>query len=192
MYLAGPLDTWGAPGTDVWVSWLQRRDQNKPGFQGLVILNPLPDGHTFNGVYFVGEPGSGSADNTFVIGRAGDDATVVSSGVPVGPNQTTFLVAHFQFQDGNDLATLFVNPTPGSVAPTGGVTYSGLDMPLIQPFVELDGSGIGATHAFDELRIGSSYVAVAPVPEPAAFGAVGILLLAGCGRRRARGFVSRG
>jgi hypothetical protein len=95
-YDAGPLDTWGTSGTDVWVSWLQRRDQNKLGFQGFVVLDPQPDGHTLYGVYFVGEPGGGPGENTLVIGRAGDDFNVVSSGVPVVPNQTYFLVTVYR------------------------------------------------------------------------------------------------
>ena len=180
-YTAGPLDTWGTPGTDLWVSWLQRRDLNKPGFQGLVVEDPQPDGQTRYGVYFIGDPGTGPGDNTYVIGRAGDDLNVVSSGVPVGPNQTAFLVAHFQFRDGNDLATLFVNPTPGTVEPTGGVTYSGLDMPIDQPFVELLGTSYnsnGAVQEFDELRIGGTYAAVAPVaPEPAGLVVIGAMVM---------------
>src|SRR5687767_8743254 len=30
----------GTPGTDVWVSWLQRRDRNGAGFQGLLLARP--------------------------------------------------------------------------------------------------------------------------------------------------------
>jgi len=133
-YDAGPLETWGTPGTNVWVSWLQRRDQNRLGFQGFVVTAPLPGSTTTRyGVFFAGEPGSGPGDNTLVIGQASNDLNVVSSGVPVVPNQTYFLVAHFQFREGNDLATLYVNPTPGSVEPTGGTTFSNLDMPIVQP-----------------------------------------------------------
>jgi hypothetical protein len=165
----GPLQTFGTPGTDVWISWLQRRDRTAPGWQGLAVIRR--EGSMGTGVYFIGEPGSGPGDNTFVIGQAGNDETVVSSGVPVVPNETAFLVAHLQFQQGNDLATLYVNPTPGAAAPSGGFAYSGLDMPEIQPFLELQGTGTGVTHEFDELRIGSTYAAVAPVPEPAALAA---------------------
>jgi hypothetical protein len=116
-----------------------------------------------------------------VIGRAG----VVSSGVPAVANQTAFLVAHFQFREGNDLATLYVNPTPG-VLPTGGVTYSGRDQPVVNPAPGFTAFSVQpATFAFDELRVGDSYFEVAPaVPEPAPVAAAGVALILLAGRRR--------
>ena len=161
----------GAPGTDVWISFLQRRDRNLNGFQGLLLSEPRGTGSV--GTYFIGEPGFGPADGTYVIGKAGDDFNVVSSGVAVVPNETAFLVAHLQFREGNDLATLYVNPAPGAAAPAGGVTYSGFDMPLVNPILSLQilspSSGPTVLHSFDEVRIGDSYAEVAPaVPEPAA------------------------
>ena len=160
-----PLETWGTPGTEMWVSWLQRRDRNTQGFQGLEVMQPTPSGAL--GLFFIGEPGFGPGDSTFIVG-GGDDQTVVSSGVDVVPNQTAFLVAHFLFREGNDLVTLHVNPPPGAAEPTGGVTYSGRDMPILQPYVSVHGSGAGIYHEFDELRIGSTFADVAPVPEPGA------------------------
>lgn len=179
--------TIGTSGTDLWVSWLQRRDANRPGFQGLTLWHRV--GSSGSGTFFVGDPGAGPGDNTYVIGPAGDDFSVVFSNNPVVPNETAFLVAHFQFRDGKDLATLFVNPTPG-VQPTGGVTYSGFDMPITDPVLQLIGtavSGSRVTHAFDELRVGSTYAVVAPiVPEPAgAF--VALAAMGGVMSRRPRG-----
>jgi hypothetical protein len=161
--------TLGTPGTDVWLSWLQRSSTAQINYQGLIFEQPFGD-NGLSGLYFVGEPGSGPGDGTYVIGTAGQDDTVVSSGVPLVPNQTAFLVVHLQFQEGNDLATLYVNPTPGAATPTGGVTYSGLDMPIMSPRLELNGSSgtrPNPVFAFDELRVGDSYAEVAPpVPEP--------------------------
>ena len=180
----------GTPGTDVWVSWLQRRDRNLPGFQGLLLARPTGTG--WSGTYFVGEPGAGPGDNTYVIGAGGDDFNVVSSGVPVVPNETAFLVAPLQFREGNDLATLYVNPTPGAAAPAGGVTYSGLDMPLVNPILSFQGTGPAGgpavVHAFDELRVGDSYADVAPaVPEPACAAFAAVVACAGLVRRARRG-----
>lgn len=161
-----PFETWGTPGTEMWASWLQRRDRNTQGFQGLNVMRPTPTGGA--GLYFIGDPGFGPGDNKFVVG-GGDDFTVVSSGVSVVPNETAFLVARFQFREGNDAVTLYVNPTPGAAEPTSGVTYSGRDMPVLQPYVAFDGFGAGIYHEFDEMRIGSTYASVAPaVPEPSA------------------------
>ena len=178
-------ETLGTPGTDVWMSWLQRRSENSPGFEGLVLLQPTGSGAF--GLYFVGEPGGGPGDGTFVIERAGQDFDAVSSGVPVLANQTAFLVTHFQFREGNDSATLYVNPTPGAAPPTGGVTFSGLDMPLLNPLIEFIGATDNrpVTYDFDELRIGSTYAAVAPtVPEPTAIAAAAAALGLALRRRR--------
>ena len=181
--------TIGEPGTELWVSWLQRRDRNVGGWHGLNFLRPLSS-RTTVGTYFIGEPGSGPGDGMYVIGRGGDDENVVSSGVPAAPGQTAFLVVHLQFREGNDLATLYVNPTPG-VAPTGGVTYSGLDQPVLSPIVSFDSIAFpdSNTYYFDELWIGGSYAAVAPlVPEPGTASLIGaaavLLLLRGRIRRR--------
>jgi hypothetical protein len=178
--LIAPFQTIGTPGTDVWISWLQRRDRDVPGFHGLNVMQRKDSGGstTYTGLYFIGEPGSGAGNGSYVIG-SGDDNTVVSSGVPAAPNQTAFLVAHLQFQDGNDLATLYVNPTPGTQPPAGGFTFSGRDMPAIRPYLAFMGSGTGVTYDFDELRIGSSYAAVAPaVPEPPAAPVAALLVVA--------------
>ena len=137
-----------------------------------------------------GEPGGGPGDGTYVVEQAGNDFAAVSSGVSVVPGRTDFLVAHLQFRDGNDLATLFVNPAPGAAEPSGGVTYGGLDMPVLNPLVQLLGASdnTGVTSAFDEVRFGDTYAAVAPAaPEPAC-GALFLGAMAlGLGRRDRRG-----
>lgn len=170
----------GTPDTDVWLSWLQRSGSPESGWHGLMIANPtLPHG-SFTGVYFIGEPGSGPGNGTYVIGKAADDANVISSGVPVVADRTAFLVAHLQFRDGNDVATLYVNPAPGTPAPAGGVTYTGLDMPVVNPILAFGGFPFDANLAFDELRVGTNYASVAPlVPEPAsvALAATAVALL---------------
>jgi hypothetical protein len=178
--------TFGTPGTDVWVSWLQRLDSNQSTFHGLLFSEPTSPTSS-RGLYFIGEPGFGPGNGTYVIGRPGDDLNAVSSGVPVVANETVFLVAHFEFREGNDRATLFVNPAPGAATPTGGVTDEGFDMPLINPIVSFTGMAGGPiTYSFDEFRVGDSYAAVAPiVPEPAAaLIAAGALALTTLRRRR--------
>jgi hypothetical protein len=176
----------GTPGTEVWLGWLQRADVVIPGHHGLLLAEPTDEIGSWRGTYFIGEPGTGPGNGTYVIGKGGDDLNVASSGVPVVPGATAFLVAHLQFREGNDLATLYVNPAPGSLPATGGVTYSGLDMPVINPIISLRGS-FGATYAFDELRVGPTYASVAPlVPEPAGALAAFITSAALLRRRRRR------
>jgi hypothetical protein len=179
----------GTPGSDLWVSLLMSQAALGQGWHGLAITTTtqgpaLPS-------YFVGEPGGGPADGNYVIGQAGDDETVVSSGVPFQGNVPVFLVAHFAFTDGNDAATLYVNPAPGAAAPAGGVTYGGFDFAPRDVSFILESSMLDPAPlaTFDEFRVGSSYAEVAPaLPEPA--GAAGLALTAGAlllRRRQLRG-----
>ena len=63
-------------------------------------------------------------------------------------------------------------------------------MPVVRPFVELiatGNTGAGVVQELDELRIGGTYAAVAPVaPEPGAAVVVGVAFAALAGRRRRR------
>ena len=94
-----------------------------------------------------------------------------NSGVPLELGQTALLVVRLQYTAGNDIATLYVNPTPGQ-PPSGGVTFNGINSNVGQPIVRIEAAmNPGASqpsHAFDELHFGSTFEQVVPVPEPAA------------------------
>ena len=171
----------GTTGADFWVSYLMRRSANSTGsaaWSGLLVSGG-------SGQYFIGEPGGGTGDNTLIIG-SGDDFTYVSSGVPFEDGRDYFVVTHIETGPGNDRATLYVNPTPGAQAPTGGATYSGSDFIPGLPGFGFQGFGANnVTFSFDELRVGATYADVAPVvPEPGAIGAGAIALSALALRRR--------
>jgi hypothetical protein len=169
----------GTTGSDFWVSYLMRRGTDSNAYSGLHIFGG-------SGTYFVGEPGGGTGDNTLIIGN-GDDSTYVSSGVPFEANRDYFIVSHIETGPGNDRATLYVNPTPGAQAPTGGVTYSASDFIPGLPSFRFEGFGPGnLTASFDELRIGDTYADVAPaVPEPGTFGTC-LVAVSGLALRRGR------
>ena len=171
-HLEGPTGTAGTllsyqlspftlTGNEFWVSFLMRQGAVSTGWTGMAMLS--------NGVgmYVIGEPGGGPGDGTLVI-SGGSDGSAVSSGVPFEANRDYFLVGHVQRGPGNDLATLYVNPTPGTEPPAGGVTYSGTDFlggPTLFTFHVVAAPTI--TASFDELRVGTTYAEVAPVvPEP--------------------------
>ncbi len=83
----------------------------------------------------------------------------VASRVLAQQNTTVFLVVRVTFKDGKDLCELWVNPTPGQPLPaTPDATKTDLDLGMVTNISLV--SYLGA--AFDELRIGSSYAAVAP------------------------------
>ena len=183
--------TFGTPGQELWVGYLARRDAVEPGWSGLGLRRVTSGGSWEGAAPFIGEPGSGPADGTWGVGRAVDDRTFVSSGVPIRPGETVFLVTRMRFTAGPDSMTLFVNPTPG-VEPTGGVTFNPTDFefaPFTNPTLLLEGANNGTnpvTYAFDEIRFGATYAEVAPVvPEPsAALSALALAAIAAMKRRR--------
>lgn len=97
------------------------------------------------------------------------------STTPVTVGVTTFFVVEAQFAGGNsglpeDLFRLYVNPVPGDPqSSTADATLAGSGNQLPFTTVQLYAVGDGsATFTFNELRIGSSWSAVTPVPESAA------------------------
>jgi len=132
-----------------------------------------PRGPLSTGVYeFFGLSLSGSL-NTLFIGKPGMDATEqyvletyggagqVPSGSPVVAEHTALLVVKAQFLPGNDVFTLYINPTPGRPEPSSGVVKSDLDLGLVS---SLSVGGVVATSQFtiDEIRIGTTYADVVP------------------------------
>ena len=121
-----------------------------------------------DGGLLIGEPFAPIADprnGTIVIqGNSGP----VFTGVPFEPNRDYFLVAHVRRLPGNDLVTLFVNPTPGTEPTSGGFTYDQTDLGGGAPQFDLEVVAPSSiTSSFDELRVGTTYADVAPVvPEP--------------------------
>ena len=180
----------GVAGGEFWVSFLMRRGPTPApfpspafGWSGLVMMT---DGGA--GMFVVAEPGGGPGDGSFKIGT-GDDFNAAVSGVPWEPDRDYFLVARFQIGEGNDPATLWVNPPPGTMPPAGGVTFAGADFGRNGPRLEFHAAvPEGVVTSFDEIRFGSSYAEVAPlVPEPATvLPAVGLLAAAAAGRLRRR------
>ena len=132
-------------------------------------------------LYF-GKPGDGAIGQYVVEDRGG--AGQVSSGVAAVVGQAALLVLKAQFNAGNDVFTLYVNPTPGAPEPVAGAVKSDSN---VGPVTGLTVYSTGA-FSVDELRMGDTFADVTPaVPEPAAaiclcLAAAGSLL----GRHRAR------
>lgn len=111
------------------------------------------------------------------------------------PGETLFLVLSYTFGPGagDDVARLYVNPTPGSPenANTPVVTVSGgteVTAGQIQSFYLRNNSVEPARTQIDDLRVGTAWEDVTPaVPEPAAAALMGLgMLVLGAARRRRR------
>jgi len=104
-------------------------------------------------------------------------------------NQTIFLVGSYEFAEGSttNISSLWVNPDSTSFAaasapPPTLTATGGNDLTTISQFL-LRGASGSPSGEMDELRIGTTWASVTPIPEPAA-ALLGVLGLTGLLRRR--------
>ena len=163
---------------DTWISFLLQPDSGTLTYGGLTVGfgdASLNGNHTgTNTGMFVGFSGA-----TFGVGTNGGGGLTISGGTAaIGTAQ--FLVVDFNFADATSgTVTLYVNATP-----TGTLGSAAGSAPFTLATSDVIGFGAGGNGAsFDELRIGNSFAAVTPIPEPAgvaaglalcALGAVGV------------------
>lgn len=112
------------------------------------------------------------------------------------PGDTLFLVLSYTFNSGtaDDVARLYVNPTPGSLegdnTPVVTSTAGAVDISTnqIQSFFLRNNSVEPSGTQIDDLRVGSTWADVTPAPEPSAavLAGCGLLVLLGCYRLRGR------
>jgi hypothetical protein len=146
----------GADNTTVYISFLiqpqgKLNDGAFNGYFGLTLNGSL------GGDFFVGKPGAG-AEGQYVMETRGGTGQV-PSGTPAAVGRTALLVVKAQFLPGNDVFTLYTNPTPGHPEPASGVSKADLDLGTVAAI------GIYSTGAFsiDEIRIGTTYADVVPL-----------------------------
>lgn len=145
------------------------------GFFGLYLdsVQPEPD-------LFIGRPGQ---SNQYVIENRGGTLPVASNLIPE-VDTTAFLVVKAELKSGIDKFTLYANPTPGEPEPDSGFVKEDIDLQQFDALV------IYSTGAFqlDEIRVGSTFEAVSPVPEPSslALAVIGVVSAIGIVRRRRR------
>ena len=128
------------------------------GFFGLTLNGSLGND------LFIGKPGGGALEQYVIEHRGGFGQ--IPSGTPTVVGRTTLLVVKAQFLSGNDIFTLYANPTPGQPEPGSSVVKTDLDLGTVSRI------GIYSTGAFaiDEIRIGTTYADVVPTgdnkPDP--------------------------
>jgi hypothetical protein len=146
----------GTPGSTLWMSFLVQPDNTGPlSYAGVVLGSP-------GSAIFAGYQG-----NEFILGTANSIFGIVDTAAPVVSGETAFLVVRLDFAAGNDTATLYVNPTPGSLtpdSPAGGIAVkSDVNLGSFTRVALAKGQGFTSNDpSLDELRIGTSYQDVAP------------------------------
>lgn len=127
----------------------------------------------------------------FVLGVAtGGGGSTAWAASSLSLNTTVFVVGQYVANSGtkNDTSALWINPDPSSFgansAPSPTVTAGSgsSDLSQIAYFsIRPDTSttvAVGAV-SFDELRVGTAWVDVTPVPEPGQWGAVALFIIMG-------------
>ena len=168
----------GAEGTTLWASFLVSCYQSGNDFS--VSLTSRIDIPWWPGSGFKVGPSS----NVWTLSETTGTASA-STGVSRALNQTYLMALKIDFIDASsDRVTLYVDPTPGGSTPdvigTSIMTTSDLNIGALT-FYPGSGSNVGA---LDEIRFGTSYADVAPVPEPATMLLLGIGGVACIVRRR--------
>jgi hypothetical protein len=170
----------GNDGTTTWLSFVMQADTDPT--TGLFEFS-IPN-------FFIGKTAANN-QNLWAVSQGGN--TTQYSSVPILAGVPVFVVAEFQFNsdpNGNDLATVFFNPTPGLLAPNvPGITVSENFSSAIGN-IFLDGAN-GTAFSFDPLVFGDTYADVAPaipggpaVPEPASAVLLGTGLISAAGAIR--------
>jgi len=147
--------TVGTPGSTLWMSFLVEPDELDPSsYAGVTLGNPG------NSLY------AGYWGNDFYLRAPHSMFGIYDTATPALTGETAFLVVKIEFGAGNDTATLYVNPTPGLPSPdspAGAVaTKSDIDLGTFTRVALVQGSLLGNDAVLDELRIGTSYLDVAP------------------------------
>ncbi|HEY1380718.1 MAG TPA: PEP-CTERM sorting domain-containing protein [Gemmataceae bacterium] len=184
----------GGATADFWISFLA--DLTQPG-QDLVLYHMT--NQTLVPQMSIGAPLSGGVGLALGAGVTGSGGQTLTVSPALSPNGAThFYAAHFQLGSAGNTNTiaLIIDPDFSSLgtgmAPTGGSTVTfttatdfALDYFLIGNF----GGVSGAAGAFDldEIRLGTTWASVSPVPEPSTLLlAGGGLAVAVCVRRRSK------
>ena len=151
----------GAEGTELWLSFLVRRDTNFPSgaYGGLSLM----DNDTEE--IFIGIPTGAThwSVQQFDLGAAPANITVAAS-APIVPGATTLLVLRLQFgvNGTQDRVDLYVNPSPGVLPTNADATRTGADIFFDRIRIQSGLSGAPSPVSFDEFRLGESYADVTP------------------------------
>jgi hypothetical protein len=163
--LLGTRNLLGRSGTELWFSFLGRREIRTAGSPTAVVFGvALTDGG--GSEFFIGQVGSqlnwGLAENVFGA-QLPSEFTI--SGTPVVDGATVSFVARLRFADGTDTADLWLNPAPGQPLGPAQATHTVLGGSGIE-FNRIELVRDGCRGSWDEIRLGTTLAAVLPPTNP--------------------------
>jgi hypothetical protein len=157
----------GAEGTTLWASFLARSEVSNNDYGVFFAQSHI--------AWNMGSEGAkvGLSGGMWTLSEIGGGASV-STGVARTIGQTYLMVLRMEFiNEGSDLVTLYVNPTPGLSAPNVlGTTIQTVKDFCLYNVAFYPGSGTN-NGSMDELRFGSTFADVT-IPEPATIGLLGL------------------
>jgi|GEM_PF-1845201 len=124
---------------------------NENGFFGVYLHGSAND-------VFVGASGT----SNYTVQQRGGIGSVLTPDAPV-VGQTEFLVLKAQlFTSGNDIFTLYNNPTPGALEPSSGAVMQDISIGTLSGLVIYSGGAF----SIGNLRLGTTYADVTPLAQP--------------------------
>jgi hypothetical protein len=169
-----PIDT--NSGT-IWVSFLESTNGTVADYAGLSFFN----GGTEE--LFLGKPSSTTNYGFDVSGVAGG---ANNSAAAPALATASFLLYRISFSSLGETVDFFANNSPGTTPTTPTISFAVPEGSFLSTFNTIRIQSGNQAANFDEVRIGTTYADVSPVPEPASVGVIGagVLALAGVRRRK--------
>lgn len=166
-------------GTVVYMSYLVNVSEIASGKGGAVIGLSPNSAAEYASLFITNTVGNSYA--TFGLGNRSTVAGPWASSLQVATGTTYLIVVSYEFVSGtgNDVAKMWINPDVstfgGSSAPAYDlmVTITAGDAALLNT-VEIKNSSAMPIVQLDEIRVGTTWADVTPIPEPATVGMLGL------------------